>query len=199
MTAQTRGGNGRYVRTVNTTQRDFEAAALRAKGWSFPRIAAELGFASKGHAHNAVTRALRDIPYEGAEDDKLLDLERINRLIEYHWAIMERDHITVSHGRIITREVGVERDEDGIERLDMDGKPIPVFEDILDESPGQASAREVRALVERRAKIIGYEAPARSRIEVITEDAVDAEMAEIARKIALNDAREARAADTGAA
>jgi len=40
---------------------------------------------------------------------------------------------------------------------------------------------------------------AKSRVEVITEDALDAEMAEIARKIALNDAREASAADTGAA
>ena len=41
---------------------------------------------------------------------------------------------------------------------------------------------------ERRAKIIGYEAPARSRVEVITEDIVDAELAQLAKQVAENDA-----------
>src|ERR1700722_6466326 len=195
----TRDGKGRYTRTLTTAARDAEAAALRARGRTFQQIADELGFASRAKAYEAVQRAFAAIPSEQVEEARRLDLERLDRLIEYHSAIMEREHVTVSHGRVITREAGVERDKDGIERLDMDGKPIPVAEDVLDDGPGQASAREVRALIERRAKIIGYEAPARTRIEVITEDAVEAEMAELARKIALNDARQARPADTGAA
>lgn len=199
MTAQTRGGNGRYIRTIKTVQRDFDAAELRARGWSFPRIAAELGFASKGHAHNAVTRALQETPYDGAEDDKLLDLLRIDRLIEQAWDVMHRKHVTVSHGKIITRQVGVECDEDGIERLDLDGKTIPVFEDVIDDAPVLAAIREIRSLVKRRAEIIGYDAPLKTRIEVITEDAVDAECERLLAEIAEREKRETAAADPGAA
>lgn len=188
MTIRTRDGKGRYIRTVKAVQRDFDAAEMRAKGWSYERIAAELDFASRGHAHDAVTRALRDTPYGGAEEDKLLDLERLDRLIGHAWAVMEREHITVSHGRIMTRQAGVERDEDGIERLDMDGKPIPVYEDILDDGLGVAALREIRALLKRRAEIIGYDAPARSRVEVVTHDVFSAALSDLEARVAANDA-----------
>ena len=199
MATRTRGANGRYTRTVKAVQRDFDAAELRAKGYSFERIAAELSFASRGHAHDAVTRALRDTPYEGAEEDKLLDLLRIDRLIEQAWDVMHRPHVTVSHGKIITRQVGVECDEDGIEKLDMDLKPIPVYEDVIDDAPVLAAIREVRALVKRRAEVIGYDAPLKTRIEVITEDTVDAECERLLAEIAEREKREAAAADPGAA
>jgi hypothetical protein len=96
-------------------------------------------------------------------------------------------HLAHSNGKVIRRFAGVERDEDGIERLDMDGKTIPVFEDVYDDAPGQASAREIRALLERRAKITGYDAPARSRIEVITEDAIDNAISELEGELTAND------------
>ncbi len=198
MATRTRDGNGRYIRTVKTVKRDFDAAELRAAGKRLEEIAATLGFASRGHAHDAVTRALRDTPYDGAEDDKLLDLMRIDRLIEQAWDVMHRKHVTVSHGKIITRQVGVERDEDGIEKLDMDLKPIPVYEDVIDDAPVLAAVREIRALVKRRAEIIGYDAPLRTRVEVITEDAVDAECERLLTEIAERE-REAAAADPGAA
>lgn len=192
MATRTRGANGRYIRTIKAVQRDFDAAALRSKGASFDRIAAELGFASRGHAHDAVRRALRDVPYEDADEDKRLDLERINRLIEHLWAVMERDHLTVSQGRVVGKLIGVERDTDGSVVYDQDGKAIPVFEDVLDDGPGVQAAREIRALLERRAKIVGYDAPVKTRIEVITEDAVDAECKKIEMEIR---ERETRAAD----
>ena len=96
-------------------------------------------------------------------------------------------HLAHSNGKVVRRFAGIERDEDGIERLDMDGKPIPVFEDVYDDAPGQASAREIRALLERRAKIIGYEAPARSRIEVVTPETIEAHIAALETELARND------------
>jgi hypothetical protein len=188
MTGRTaRGGNGRFTRTAESRKRDYRAAELRGQGWSFQRIADELGFASKGHAHDAVMRAFQDIPSEEAEHARQLDLERIDRLIEQAWDVMLRPHLSVSNGKVVRQYVGVERDDDGIERLDLDGKPIPVFEDVLDDGPALAAIREIRGLLERRAKITGYEAPAKTRVEVITEDAVDAEMARLAKEIAEND------------
>lgn len=196
MTTRTRGGNGRYTRTAATIKRDHKAAEFRGQGYSFQRIADELGFASKGHAHEAVMRAYADIPSEETEQAKRLDLERIDRLIEHAWAIMLRDHVTVSQGRVVGKVIGVERDEDGAVLTDGDGKPVLIYEDILDDGPALAAIREIRGLLERRAKIVGYEAPARARVEVITEDAVDAEIARLAREIAENDGRAARTGST---
>lgn len=198
MTARTgRGGNGKFTRTAESRKRDHKAAELRGQGWSYDRIAAELKMASRGHAHDAVMRAYADIPSEGSEQAKRLDLERIDRLIEHAWQIMLRDHVTVSQGRVVGKVTGVERDGNGEPLYDGDGKPVLIYEDILDDGPALAAIREIRGLLERRAKIIGYEAPARSRVEVITEDVVDAELADLARQVAENDAR--AAADTGTA
>ena len=187
MTMRTRGANGRYTRTIKTVQRDFTAAELRAKGHSYEKIAAELGFASRGHAHDAVTRALRDTPYEGAEEDKLIDLLRIDRLIEHAWTVMQREHITVSNGRIVGKRIGWERGDDGEMLFDNDGAPIPVYEDLTDDAPGMMAVREIRALIERRAKMIGYDAPAKSRVEVITADMIESQIAELESSLAIND------------
>lgn len=177
MTARTsRDGNGRFTRTPDSARRDAEAAALRAKGRSFQQIADELGLASKGHAHDAVTRAFRDIPYEGAEDARRLDLERIDRLIEQAWAVMEREHVTVSQGRVVGKQIGWQRDDDGEILRDGEGAPLPLYEDVLDDGPALAAIREIRGLLERRAKIVGYDAPAKSRIEVVTADMIEAEI-----------------------
>lgn len=188
MATRTRGGDGKFIRTIHAVQRDFRAAEMRAKGIGFEVIAAELGFASRGHAHDAVTRALRDTPYDGAELDKLLDLRRIDILIKRAFEVADTVHVTVSQGRIMTRQVGVERDDDGIERLDMDGKPIPVYEDIIDDAPILAAIREIRGLLKRRADIIGYDSPSKSRVEVITQDVFTAALAQLEAQVAANGA-----------
>lgn len=188
MATQTpRNRNGKFTRAAESRKRDYRAAELHGQGWSYQRIADELGFASRGHAHNAVMRAFADMPTEGARTARQLDLDRIERLIEWNWAVMISPHIAVSNGRVVRRFAGIERHEDGIEKLDADGKPIPIFEDVLDDGPGQASSREIRALIEQRAKIIGYGAPAQSRVEVITADMVESHIADLESQLALND------------
>lgn len=188
MTSGTRDGKGRFSRTVDTARRDAEAASLRAKGRTYDAIAAELRFSGRAKAYEAVQRAYADIPYEGVAEARRLDLERIDRLIEHAWAVLERDHLTVSQGKVVRHFAGIERDEDGIERLDMDGKPIPVFEDVLDDGPTLAAIRELRGLLERRARMTGYDAPARTRVEVIGADTVEAHIAALEAELAANDA-----------
>lgn len=183
-----RNGNGKFARSLKTAQRDHAALDLKVKGWSLQRIADELGYASKGAVHNGIRRAFQDIPTPEAADEKRLDLERIDRLIEAAWEVLEREHVAYSNGQVIRRRTGdVERDDDGFERLDDKGKTIPVYEEVLDDGPLLASIDRIRSLLERRAKIIGYDAAARSRIEVITEDVVDAELKSLAEEIAAHD------------
>jgi len=120
----TRDGKGRYSRTVDTARRDAEAAALRAQGRTFDQIATGLRFSSRAKAYEAVQRAYADIPYEGVEEARRLDLERIDRLIEHCWNVMEREHLTISQGRIVGKRTGWERDEATGEVLrDADGEP----------------------------------------------------------------------------
>src|SRR5450755_4021214 len=176
---RTRAGNGKFIRTAATIKRDHKAAELRGQGFSFDRIAAELRFASRGKAHEAVMRAYAEIPSEESAQAKALDLERIDRLIEQEWAIMLRDHVTDSQGRVAGKVIGVERDEDGIPLTGAEGNPILIYEDIMDDGPALAAIREIRGLLERRAKMTGYDAPVRSRIEVITEETVDSELARL--------------------
>jgi P27 family predicted phage terminase small subunit len=188
MASGTRDGKGRYSRTVDTARRDAEAAALRARGRTFDQIAAELRFSGRAKAYEAVQRAYAAIPYEAVEEARRLDLERIDRLIEHCWAVMEREHLTVSQGRIVGKRTGWERDEATGEVLrDADGELIPVFEDILDDGPGMTAVREIRGLLERRARITGYDAPAKSRVEVITADMVESQIADLESQLARND------------
>lgn len=193
-TTRTRGGNGRFTRAAESRKRDYRAAELRGQGWSFQRIADELRFASKGHAHDAVMRAYAEIPTEGVEHSRRLDLERIDRLIEKAWEIMLREHVTVSQGRVVGKQIGWQRDDDGEILRDGEGNPIGLYEDVMDDGPALAAIREIRGLLERRAKIAGYDAPTRSRVEVVTEDVVDAELARLEAALAENDAAGSRPA-----
>lgn len=185
MAGPTRGGNGRFARTLETAQKDAEAVALRSKGWTFQRIADELGLADKASAYHAVQRAFADVPYEAVDEARRLDLERIDRLIDQAWAVMEREHVAYSNGQVVRQRTGdVERDDDGFERLDDKGKTIPVYEPVMDDGPVLQAIDRIRSLLERRAKIIGYDAPVRSRVEVITHDMVEDAIVQLEAELA---------------
>jgi hypothetical protein len=187
MASGTRAGNGRFRRTVQSAARDMRAAELHGQGWTHERIAAELGFGSRGRVSEAIERAFAAIVTPGAREAKRLDLERIDRLIELNWAALERRHVTVSNGRVVRRFTGIERDEDGIERLDPDGKVIPVFEDVLDDGPVAVHSTVILRLIERRSRAYSYDEPVHSRVEVITSDAVEANIARLESELAVND------------
>jgi hypothetical protein len=176
-----------FRRTQASAARDMRAAELHGQGWTYERISAELGMAGRGKAYEAVQRAFASIPIEGAEEAKRQDLERLDRLIEKNWAALERQHVAVSNGRVVRRFVGLERDEDGIERLDADGKTIPLFEDVMDDGPVAAHSTVILRLIEKRAKIFGYDAPVQSRVEVITPEAIEANIARLESELAAND------------
>jgi len=179
---------------VDSAARDMRAAELHGQGWTHERIAAELHFGSRGRVSEAIDRAFAQIVTPGAKRAKRLDLERIDRLIEKNWEVLERQHVAVSNGRVVRRFVDVERDDDGIERLDADGKEIPVFEDVLDDAPIAVHSVVIARLMERRAKMYAYDEPAHSRVEIITSDAVEANIALLESQLAVNDP-----ADTGIA
>lgn len=189
MTGRTnRGGNGRFVASIKTAARDFEAAEMRVRGRSLQQIADELGYASRGHAHDGIMRAFATLPSDEAEDARRLDLERIDRLIAKAWEVMDREHIAYSNGQVVRRRTGeYELDNDGFERLDDKGNRIPLYEEVLDDGPLLAAIDRIGRRIEQRARIFGYEAPARSRIEVVTPETIEAHIAALEAELARND------------
>lgn len=177
-----RAPSGRFLRTAESIRRDNEAAALRAKGRTFQRIADELGYASRAKAKEGYDRALAEIPAEGARDAKRIDLERIDRLIAEAWDVLERKHVTVSQGHIVGRFAGFAKHPDtGETFVNSDGESIPLYDELEDDAPVLAAIDRIEKLIGRRARILGYEAP--KQVEVRTIDAIDARLLELADQV----------------
>lgn len=163
VTGRTRDGHGRFDRDPETAKRDAEAARLRGRGWTYRRIADELGV-SKQTAYDAVQRALADTLAEPAAEARTLELERLDEMHASVLAVLEREHVTVSQGRIVRRRI---LDDDGdpiVVTYDKDGKPIFREEEIRDDAPLLAAVDRLLRIAERRAKLLGLDAPTRAEV-----------------------------------
>jgi hypothetical protein len=70
---------------IAAARRSARALELRSRGYTFKRIAAELGYSGKQGAHDAVMRALDATVREPADEFRRLDLERLDRLWRGFW------------------------------------------------------------------------------------------------------------------
>ncbi len=141
-------GKGRFTRTLATAEREAEAARLRSRGWSYQRIANELGWANKGDAHHAVQKVLRDTVQEAGDDLRALELTRLDALYVAATEVLEREHITVSNGRIVSRD---------------DGTPI------LDDAPVLQAIDRLLKIQERRSRLLGLDAPVKKDVSLTDE------------------------------
>lgn len=159
------------AKRADTAQRRKQAIDMRMAGASFQAIADTLGYNSRGAACQDITRALET---SVAEQTRSLDayreeeLQRLDLLLAEAWAVLKRQHITVSHGRIV--------------KDDFD-------EPILDDGPTLSAIDRILKIQERRAKFLGLDAP--QRHEVVSIDAVDAEIARLSAELGVREAGEA--------
>lgn len=163
--ARTRNGGGRFERGLATVERDAEAARLRSQSWTYQQIADHLGM-SKGQAYEAVKRALADVVQEPAEELRKLELDRLDQMAQAVREVLERRHVTVSNGKIIRQFAGYELDADGKTMVDAEGKPIPRFEDLLDDAPVLSAVDRLLKIQERRAKLLGLDIPVKQEMSV---------------------------------
>lgn len=144
--------------------RDADALALRARGWTYGRIADEQGYTNESGARKACERAMAVYPRETSEAAKTLLIADLNAAKQAVWVVLEANHLVISEGRVVS----------------LDGEPIPDDEPVL-----KAVDRLVR-IDQELAKIYGAYAP--SRHEVRTIDAIDARLIELADSMAPVDA-----------
>jgi predicted transcriptional regulator len=69
-----------YIRTEEDARGDAEALHLRSQGYTYQRIADELGIA-KSSAYERCQRALAAIPLEAVEEYRTIQREQLDRLM----------------------------------------------------------------------------------------------------------------------
>jgi hypothetical protein len=159
---QARNQQNRYVRTAQQMEKDHEAAMLRSRSWTYKAIAEHFELATHSAAVKMVQRAIADIPRQATEELVAIEVAKIDYAERKALEVLERRHVVVSQGGKIVY--------DGEEQLQDDG---PIL---------QAIDRLVR-LGERRARLLGLNAPTNVRLEVVNYDAdtLDAELEEFKR------------------
>lgn len=162
---RSRTGNGKYDRGNVEVERDAQAAELRGQGLTYAAIGERLG-CSKSVAYERVRRAFRDTLAEPADQARAVELARLEDAHDRALAVLLREHITVSHGRVV-------KDEDG--------------NTIIDDGPVLQAVDRIRALSESRRKLLGLDAPARVSVDAEHLGREVAELLETLAYTAAND------------
>jgi len=78
-------GNQTSPKLLAKAERSAKALSLHKEGHIYAQIAAELGFASRGSAHNAVTAALRKVVVGPAEELREIEALRLDAVQVALW------------------------------------------------------------------------------------------------------------------
>jgi hypothetical protein len=167
-------------RDVTTMERDHKAYDLFRRGLSYRQIAAQLEYKSHSAAFDAVRRAAKDNavdPLEAAAARQVF-LDRFQDYRRSAQRVLNATHYVTSQSGKLVYGPGAD--------------PQP----LLDGDPVLRALDRLTKIDDMELKLRDLYPAAKSRVEVITEDAVDAECARLVAEI---DEREAAAADPGAA
>lgn len=110
-------GNGRYMPDPNRDARAAWAAARwTIDGWTMQEISDVLELGSKGNAHRVIQqglRATREATAATTEQARAAHRTRLEYAIEEILGVIERDHVVVSHGRVVEGPGGQPLTDDG--------------------------------------------------------------------------------------
>jgi hypothetical protein len=152
---------GKFVRSVETAKRDAEAARLRSRGRTYPQIAEELGYCDKSAAHHAVARVFDGFKVEARDLLIKIELDKLDMMTRAVIDVLEAEHYVVSDGRIVY----------------LGDK------ELLDHAPVLHAVAALLRVAERRAKLLGLDAPKRVEVSDTTPD-LDAAVRDLAAELA---------------
>jgi hypothetical protein len=140
-----RDGNGKFQRSMKTVERDAAAAQYLADhpGTRFQELADRFGFYDRGEAWRAVQRAKRDVLKPAVEKLIQTESEQLDQLYVMAMEILERNHVMVSHGRVVYGE---------------DGQPL------LDDGPRMQAIQTALRIRESYRRLHGVDQPAKTEI-----------------------------------
>jgi hypothetical protein len=156
------------ARTIEARERDYKALDMHRRGFTYRQIGAELGWTSTASVGPAISRALKEMTK--VDPDEIVKVMR-DRLDDYRrqaWRVLGRTHYVTTQSGAVARHP-------------VTGDPL------VDDAPVlQALDRLLKYDVEER-KMLGVDAPTKTRVEVITESDVDAAIRELTEKHAAMD------------
>ncbi|HET6257066.1 MAG TPA: hypothetical protein VFE39_00285 [Pseudonocardia sp.] len=121
--------------------------------------------------HAAINRARAELVRPAAEHQRDLAGDHLDALTARAWAVVDDPGPVVSAGKVV---------------LDAEGRSIRDRRVLLE-------ALKILVMIdERRARLVGLDAPRRQAVEVVTNEVVDAEIAELTQKLANREAARGR-------
>lgn len=165
------GGNHMFMPVPNQAEREAWAAARWAvNGWTYKQIGEAMSVSEMTAFRNvqAGLRVSKEIALATAEQARAAHRARLEYATDVAIAVMERDHIHVSQGRVVKGD---------------DGEPV------IDDGPKLAAAGMVKGLSESLRKLDGLDAAAKLDASV-TVNPQDIELAEIIRQAEAKNAAE---------
>lgn len=155
-----RNARGNFVPSQTTAERAAAAARLKADNprMTYQEIADTVGYGTKGEAWRAVDKCRKAVLQQAGAELVASEAAQLDDLFVSAMEVLERDHLVVSHGKVITG---------------ADGKPL------LDDGPKLAALRELRAIRESYRKLRGADQPTQVavsgavRYEVVGVDPAD--------------------------
>jgi len=142
-----------YQPKPDVAERRAKVLARRTEHIPYEQIAAELGITS-AVARKDYERALEALKLEQdghARFNVARQLETLDVAERAAWAVLRKDHIHVQHGKIVRHE---------------DGSPV------LDDAPVLNAIDRILKISERRARLLGLDAPAKIEVSDATDQAI---------------------------
>lgn len=157
---QARDARGHFITTIDHEQRAAHAARLRADNpkMTYQQIADAVGYSNKGDAWRAVQKCRDAVLQTAGAELVAAEAAQLDDLFVAALEVLERDHLVVSHGKVVT---------------DAGGTPL------LDDGPRLAAIREMRQIRESYRKLHGVDQPTQVavsgavRYEVVGVDTED--------------------------
>lgn len=134
------------VKSPQSVQRDTRALELRSQGWTYRAISEELGYGGTGNAQRAVEAVVAKVPEESAKVVRAQMVEQLDLMTNTALQVLARTHLAYHQGEPLT---------------DAQGRPV------LDDGPTLKAIDTLGRVLERRAKLLGVDAPERSELAVV--------------------------------
>jgi hypothetical protein len=161
-----------WTRTPEQIEKDHRAAEMRWRSMTYAQIGEQFGVTRQA-AHQMVTRAMADAPIEGIEAIKAMELQKLDWAERQAFVVAGRKHVVVTpSGNIAIRVV---KTDNGYEE-----------EEVEDDAPLLKAIDTLLKIQERRARLLGLNAPTNVRLETVNydPDSIDNELAQFRAQFA---------------
>jgi hypothetical protein len=136
------------------------AAEMRSRSMTYAQIGEAMGVTASA-AYVMVQRAFASLPSENIVEAKANELAKLDRIEARLLDTMERGHVAIN----------------------AQGVVVYNDEPITDDDVGIRAAHALLRLQERRAKLLGLDAPGKQITMVVTQEAVDAEIQQLESRV----------------